>query len=305
MTDQPQASAPTADEPTAELDAALGAALDTVARYQPGVRARFEQRAMLDPAFAHAWLRYAARLLDRPALDARTRLLVMTGQFTMSRRYERLRETVQAAIAESLDLKEVLEVIFQCAIYGGESITDQPVQIFADEVGKAGLLDEVCSRGLGVGQRAAERRLDEERTRWHPDDAADPRADALMGKYGWQGISIALLLRPKHTLDNAEFLGGLDEGFTQAFYDLGYDDMYGRLVLDHRTRLLCMVGNTLAIGEIVQTRHHMRTAIRQGATPREVLEVLLQSVLVVGHPNVVPERIKDLVAIVEEEGVSF
>jgi alkylhydroperoxidase/carboxymuconolactone decarboxylase family protein YurZ len=104
---------------------------------------------------------------------------------------------------------------------------------------------------------------------------------------------------------SASFLEGLDEDFTQAFYDLGYDDMYGRLVLDHRTRLLCMVGNTLAIGEIVQTRHHMRTAIRQGATPREVLEVLFQSVLVVGHPNVVPERIRDLVAIVKEEDASF
>lgn len=280
--------------------------LDIVARYQPGVRARFEKRTLLDPAFAHAWLRYAARLLGRPGLDARTRLLVMTGQFTMSRRHDRLRETFQAAIAEeSVDLKEVMEVVLQCAIYGGESIVDEPLQIYSEELECAGKLDEVAGRGLGVGQRAGERDLDEELTRWHPEDAADPRAAALIDKYGWQGISIALLLRPQHTLGNAEFLGGLDEEFTQAFYDLGYDDMYGRLLLDHRTRLLCMVGNTLAIGEIVQTRHHMRTAIRQGASPREVLEVLFQSVLVVGHPNVVPERIKDLVKIVEEEGANF
>ncbi|MFI7067186.1 carboxymuconolactone decarboxylase family protein [Kribbella sp. NPDC050124] len=289
------------DESAEECSAQLA----VVARYQPGIRARFEQRARLDPAFAHAWLRYAARLLGRPTLDPRTRLLVMTGQFTMSRRYERLRETVQAAIAESVDLKEVLEVIFQCAIYGGEPLVDEALSIFTDELEKADRLDELCSRGLQVGQRASERDLDEERSRWHPEDAADPRADALLAKYGWQGISSALVLRPRHTLDNAEFLGSLDEGFTKAFYDLGYDDMYGRLVLDHRTRLLCMVGNTLAIGEIVQTRHHMRTAIRQGASPREVLEVLFQSVLLVGHPNVVPERIRDLVAIVEDEGASF
>jgi alkylhydroperoxidase/carboxymuconolactone decarboxylase family protein YurZ len=176
------------------------------------------------------------------------------------------------------------------------------LEIFADELGKAGLLEEASSRGLRLGRRAPGR--DHERSRWHPEDAADPRSDRLVGKYG-SGVSIALVLRPRHTLDNAEFLEGLDEDFTQAFYDLGYDDMYGRLVLDHRTRLLCMVGNTLAIGEIVQTRHHMRTAIRQGATPREVLEVLFQSVLVVGHPNVVPERIRDLVAIVKEEDASF
>jgi len=294
-------STQTPDRVSAETEAALA----VVERFQPGIRARFEQRSRLDPAFAYAWLRYAERLLGRPVLDPRTRLLVMTGQFTMSRRHDRLRETVAAAITESLDLKEVLEVILQCAIYGGESIVDDALEVFTDELSKADALEEVCKRGLQVGERAATRDLEEERTRWHPQDAADPRADQLIEKYGWLGISSALVLRPRHTLNNAEFLGSLDEGFTQAFYDLGYDDMYGRLVLDHRTRLLCMVGNTLAIGEIVQTRHHMRTAIRQGATPREVLEVLFQSVLVVGHPNVVPERIRELVAIVEEEGVRF
>jgi alkylhydroperoxidase/carboxymuconolactone decarboxylase family protein YurZ len=280
--------------------------LAIVERFQPGIRKRLEHRSRLDPAFAHAYLRYASRLLGRPTLDARTRLLVMTGQFTLGRRPARLRETILAALKEKLDLREVLEVILQGAIYGGDAILDEPLEIFTEEVSRAGLLDQVCSRGLRVGQRAAARNQQEERARWHPEDAADPRADKLIEKYGWQGISMALVLRPRHTLNNAEFLGGLDEGFAQAFYDFGYGDMYGRLVLDHRTRLLCMVGNTLAIGEIVQTRHHMRTAIRQGASPREVLEVLFQSVLVVGHPNVVPERIKDLVAIVADEpGASF
>src|SRR5688572_30232686 len=92
--------------------------LQIVEQYQPGIRQRFALRSKLDPAFAHAYLRYAARLLGRPALDARTRLLVMTGQFTMARRHGRLRETIVAAIAQKLDLREVLEVIFQCAIYG-------------------------------------------------------------------------------------------------------------------------------------------------------------------------------------------
>jgi alkylhydroperoxidase/carboxymuconolactone decarboxylase family protein YurZ len=277
-----------------------------VERFQPDIRKRVDQRSKLDPAFSYANLRYAARLLGRPMLDVRSRLLVMIGQFTIGRRPARLRETIIAAVQQQLDPREVLEVILQCSIYGGESIVDEPLGIFSDEMSKAGLIDQVMSRGRAVGERVAARDPKEERSRWHPEDAADPRADKLVEKYGWHGISLALVLRPRHTLNNAEFLGGLDEDFAQAFYDFGYGDMYGRLVLDHRTRLLCMVGNTLAIGEIVQTRHHMRTAIRQGASPREVLEVLLQSVLVVGHPNVVPERIKDLVAIVNEEpGASF
>jgi alkylhydroperoxidase/carboxymuconolactone decarboxylase family protein YurZ len=279
--------------------------LKVVERFQPGVRKRFALRNKLDPGFAFAYLRYAGRLFGRPALDVRTRLLVMTGQFTMARRQLRVRETVAAAIAAGVAPREVLEVILQCAIYGGESIVDEPLEILAEELGRAGLLEAVSEQGLKPGASSKPRSLAEERSRWHPEDRADPRADELVRRYGWHGVSMALLLRPRHSLDNAEFIGGLDPGFAQAFYDLGYGDMYGRLVLDHRTRLLCMVGNTLAIGEIVQTRHHMRTAIRQGAKPREVLEVLFQSVVVVGHPNIVPERFKDLVAIVQEEAGGF
>ena len=286
-------------------EAAIELMLTVVERFQPGVRARFEQRRKMDPAFAEAVLRYAARLFGRPVLDVRTRLLVMIGQFTMGRRPARLRETITAACNEKLDLKEVLEVILQCSIYGGESIVDEPFQIFAEEAGARNLLEAVQARALRPGQREKERDLKAERAIWHPEDSADPRADQLMEKYGWSGISMALVLRPKHTLDNATFLGSLDEGFTKAFYDFGYNDLYGRQVLDHRTRLLCMVGNTLAIGEVVQTRHHMRTAMRQGTSPREVLEVLFQSVVTVGHPNIVPERFRDLTKIVEEEGLTF
>lgn len=280
-------------------------ALQVVSKYQPSVRERFVKHQALDPAFANAWLRYTYRILGRDVLDTRTRLLVMTGQFSMSRRHGPLRETLTAAVEQGVNLNEVMEVILQTAIYGGVPVSDEALDIFIDVVDRAGRLDEVKRNGLQVGQRAAERSLEEERALWHPEDAADPRADLLMEKYGWAGISIALLLRPQHTLNNATFLGELDEDYTQAFYDFGYDDMYGRQVLDHKTRLLCMVGNTLAIGEIVQTKHHMRTALRQGATPREVLEVLIQSIPAVGHPNIVPERFKDLAAIVKEEGKSF
>ena len=73
-----------AAEPSAmDLEHEQSAMLEVVERYQPGVRQRFEARRRLDPGFAHATLRYAARLLGRPVLDVRTRLLVMTGQFTM------------------------------------------------------------------------------------------------------------------------------------------------------------------------------------------------------------------------------
>lgn len=279
--------------------------LSIVERFQPGIRERFRQRESLDPAFARASLGYAARLFRRPVLDMRSRLLVMIGQFTMSRRMPRFRETLIAAIDNKVDPREVLEVVWQCSIYGGESIVDEPIQIIIEEAGKRGMLEDLGRRGLKPGQREGERSLEAERKLWHPEDEQDPRADALIDKYGWHGISMALVLRPKHTLGNAEFIGSLDEEFAASFYEFGYNNLYARQILDHRTRLLCMVGNTLAIGEIVQTRHHMRTALKQGAKPREVLEVLFQSVVTVGHPNIVPERFKDFAEILKSEGVSL
>ena len=50
-----------------------------------------------------------------------------------------------------------------------------------------------------------------------------------------------------------------------------YGGMYSRLIVDDKTRLLCMVGNCAAIGEAVQGKAHMKGAMRNGATPREVL----------------------------------
>jgi alkylhydroperoxidase/carboxymuconolactone decarboxylase family protein YurZ len=283
-------------------DRTIDEMLAVVEKFQPGATARFEQRRRLDPAMAIGALRYAARLFGRPILDVRSRLLVMTGQYTMARRHRRLRETITAACNERIDMKEVLEVIFQCSIYGGESIMDEPLEIFTEVIAEHGLLDGVAELGLKEGQREAERELASERALWHPEDRADRRADALMDRYGWAGISMALVLRPQHTLNNAEFLASLDEDFTKEFYDFAYNGLYARMVLDHKTRLLCMVGNTLAIGETVQCKHHMRTALKQGAEPREVLEVLFQSVVTIGHPNIVPERFRDFVSILENEG---
>jgi protoheme IX farnesyltransferase len=63
---------------------------------------------------------------------------------------------------------------------------------------------------------------------------------------------------------------GLWEGFI-------YQGLYTRNVVDDKTRILCMVGNCVAVGETVQSLAHMRGAMRLGASPREVMEVILQS----------------------------
>ena len=61
--------------------------------------------------------------------------------------------------------------------------------------------------------------------------------------------------------------------------------MYTRGILDDRTRLLCMVGMCTVIDEQVQNENHIRAALMLGASPREVLEVTLQSTIYCGMPR--------------------
>jgi alkylhydroperoxidase/carboxymuconolactone decarboxylase family protein YurZ len=55
-------------------------------------------------------------------------------------------------------------------------------------------------------------------------------------------------------------------------------------MIDNKTRLLCMVGDCLAVGESTNARGHMRGAMRQGASAREVMEVILQTSANFGMP---------------------
>lgn len=45
----------------------------------------------------------------------------------------------------------------------------------------------------------------------------------------------------------------------------------------------------------------MRSALRCGATPREVLEVIFQTSAVFGHPHILPMTVDDLVRILDDE----
>src|ERR687898_679592 len=60
---------------------------------------RVEQRDDLDQHFTKLWLDFAITgISQRPALDARTRLLVLTGQYTMAKSHRHLEETIRAAL---------------------------------------------------------------------------------------------------------------------------------------------------------------------------------------------------------------
>src|SRR5262245_59661026 len=96
------------------------AAFDAGRKLQPkSFERRVEQRDALDQHFTSLWLDFAiAGMGTRSALDTRTRLLVLVGQYTMGKSHAALEDTIRAAVAAKVDPRETLEIILQCTVYG-------------------------------------------------------------------------------------------------------------------------------------------------------------------------------------------
>jgi len=262
------------------------ATLETGRRLQADFDERLALRDAIDPHFTKLWLDYAIKGLGRRnVLDERTRFLILIGQFTMTRNADALDETLRAALRAKVPPREVLEVILQSVVYGGNSVVDFALKIFVAVARELDVLDAMRAERAPLEDNDAKRSMDDERKSWHPDDVADPRREKMMTAHDWRGVSTGIRLRPKHHLNMLSYLHGLDEEFADLWVNFTYRGIYGRGVLDDKTRILCIVGNCFAVAEGIQIRSHMRGAMRAGATPREVLEVLFQSSAHFGMPT--------------------
>jgi alkylhydroperoxidase/carboxymuconolactone decarboxylase family protein YurZ len=170
-------------------------------------------------------------------------------------------------------------------IYGGQITVDPAIEVFDRIATELGLHDELKASQLPLDGNDATRSLDEERAQWHPDDAADPRSEAMIERHGWLAVSSGMLLRPKHHLGTLSWQDALDTEWADLWVKFIHQGLYMRRMVDDKTRILCMVGNCVAVGETVQSLSHMRGAMRAGAKPREVLEVILQSSVNFGMPS--------------------
>ncbi len=263
---------------------------------------RVAERDSLDQHFTRAWIDFAINGMSaRKALDTRTRLLVLTGQYTMAKSHAMLEDTIRAAVAARVDAREILEVVLQCTVYGGHTTVEPAIKVFHRVAADLKLLDELAKTQLPLDGTNAKRSEADERARWHADDRADPRTEDLVKRHGWLAVSRGLVLRPKHHLNVLEFLDKIDPEFAGLWVRFCYGDMYTRSVLDDKTRLLCMIGDCLAVGEGTQARGHMRGAMRNGASAREVLEVVLQTCVNFGMPGML-HALENFVQIMHEDG---
>ena len=207
--------------------------------------------------------------------------------------------TIEAALDAGVRPSDLLEVILQCYVYTGPWVVAAAGQVYLRVLERRPDIEDDLSARVDDGST---RNLEEERATWNEADRDDPRLAALLEKYGWHGISTGLRLRPRHHINLVATLDALDPDYLQTWLDAIYGGMYVRGVLDDRTRIICVVGNTLAAGEQHQSRRHMRSALRSGATPKELLEVIFQTTGLFGHTHLMPAAVDDLVRIVDEEG---
>ncbi|MGE5524534.1 MAG: carboxymuconolactone decarboxylase family protein [Rhodospirillaceae bacterium] len=261
-------------------------AYDTGLALQPRTfEQRVAQRDAIDQHFTRLWLDFAIKGLGkRPALDQRTRLLVLVGQYTMAKSHAPLEDTIYAALAAKVPLREVAEIILQCTVYGGHTVVEPALQVLHRIAQDEGLLAQLRETQLPLDGNDRKRSYEEERKTWHPEDVADPRFGPMMEKHGWLAVGRALTLRPRHHLNILSWLDAIDPEFADLWVKFCYGGMYARGIVDDKTRLLCMIGDCLAVGEETQARGHMRGALRNGASPREVLEVILQTCVNFGMP---------------------
>jgi alkylhydroperoxidase/carboxymuconolactone decarboxylase family protein YurZ len=263
---------------------------------------RLAQRDRLDQHFTKLWVDFAiSGMSKRRVLDTRTRLLVQIGQLTMTKSHGPLEDTIRAALEAKVPAREVLEIVLQCIIYGGHTAVDPAIDIFDRIAGELGLHGELKASQLPLDGNDSKRSYEEEKKTWHPDDVANPRREDLMKRHGWLAVGRGLQLRPKHHLSTLAWQDALDPDWADIWVKFIYQGLYTRMVVDDKTRLLCMVGNCVAANEATQARAHMRGAMRAGASSREVMEVILQSATNFGMPSMI-SSMKAFVKIMRDDG---
>jgi len=241
--------------------------------------------AELDPHYERLWSEFERGLAARQVLDTRTRLLVLLGECVVLGETDEVVNFAEQALDAGVRAADIHEVMLQACTYAGRPIVKHSLNAFADLLSRRGLTAEVIRDQLPADGPRQTRSRESEQANLPVRDEDRATVDALMDKYGWQGISTGLRTQPTHHLQGVTFMDELDEDYTRLWLDMIYAGMYSRGVLDDKTRTMCMIGECLALQSHPQAENHMRNALVLGATPAEILEVVWQSSQLVGMPR--------------------
>ena len=291
------------DERLTHLKQKYGAkAIDTAMQLHPQELPELvEWRDELDPQYTKLWLDFTyGGMFRRGILDERTRFLVLIAQFVVLDELDELRSHIRSALDHGVTPREALEVILQATVYVGYPKVKRAARVFREVVSDLGRMDEIARTQLPLEGNGAGRSLEKERATWSVSDEEFPRREELMKKYGWEGLSTGLRLQPHHA-HTVQRTDRVDQHFLKLWLDFIYAGMYTRGILDDKTRILCVIGELVVLDDMKQGENHVRNALAQGATPREILEIMLQATIYIGMPKFV-RTIAVLVRVLEEDG---
>ena len=263
-------------------------AIDGLVRAQPDhVAKHIEWCDGLDPHFTKLWLEFTyGGMTGRRILDERKRCLILVGQFLVMEDWDQLAMHIRNALRHATP-REVLEVLLQATVYLGYPKIMRATRVFTKVIKQLGRMKEITGTQLPITGRREKRSLAAERKTWGIAKKECPRQEELLRKFGWEGLSTGFRLQPSHHHKTVEQLERVDEHFLKLWLDYIYAGMYTRGILDDQTRILCVIGELMVMGEFIQAENHIRNALTHGATPREVMEVILQSTIYVGMPRFV------------------
>jgi 4-carboxymuconolactone decarboxylase len=119
------------------------------------------------------------------------------------------------------------------------------------------------------------------------EDDKQQRLTELLERHNRKALETGQRLQGEFFLRLVDEFDQLDPEWTEVWLTWIYDHMYNRSVLDDKTRVLIVIGECCVLDEQVQLPNHIRSALRLGATQKEILEVILQSHIYAGMPRMI------------------
>lgn len=241
----------------------------------------------IDAHFIHVWAEYEAHLAGRGILDERIRRLAVIAQCATMGEAEAAEEEIRQALdVNAASPLEILEAVLQARIYVGRPRINRTLRRFFAVCEERSIPIAEMTRAIGPEGWLAERNLDEERKLWLIGSDKFPERDAFIKKYGWEGMSVGMMMQPVNFPQVITKCDALDPAYAKAWIDVVHAGMYSRPVLSQKDRTLIMIGDTVSITEFTQATFHMENAIKLGIPARQVLEICFHTTLYAGMPAI-------------------
>ena len=115
---------------------------------------------------------------------------------------------------------------------------------------------------------------------------SEDRNEQWRTKYGAQGVDNMARLHPRDFDALMAMRDDLDPQYTRLLLNYSYGGLMQRGVLSERARLLVVIAQCAAMGELEYLDSAIRAALDGEVAAREVLEILLQTTVYVGMPKI-------------------